>query len=507
MGGSSCADGADPILGIVVLRLEEAFREKSQFTRWYPLVGGLGWGRIRISLLWKPIDIVLPPRISGFEVATMQIKSITSTNMTQHSDRPISMVIETEADKYTLNPGENAVLDPWRSTGTVNEVSSPVHRRVTSGADAGPGTPGSTRSAMTAATDDDDAAELEWEVNRPIHLAVEYRHSCSVLVSFVARKRLKKKKTIGLALIRLSDCEDMTDIQKTVPVFGTTDVGQAVKASHRYAKLSDNDAASIRQESRHVRARPSISSRASGSEIPLLGFVSLSFVLHPGVGRAHRKLGKKDLRFRRVYEAWEVSQDIELGLDKVRPGDTVRQAKDSVLKHNKKEGDGDGDGGSSSGSDSDDESEDDEEDDGPDDLGGAEGSETKRFMAERRSHSAALHRRVSQSCLCLLCAAQKRSNDEADTARCRTRASSSSRLHERASLSKTNWPPSCTLEPAEPGASWIDDREVPTWTSSRRVHPSCSPIIWCLYTLHGSYTLVFDVDEDWSSSALLCRSS
>lgn len=332
--------------------------------------------------------MVLPPQISGFEVATLQIKSISSTDLSKQSNRPISLVLETEADKYTLNPGENTELDPWGSNGTVNEVNSPVHRRVASGQGV-PETPGSSRSVIT--TDTDDAAELEWEINRPIRLAVEYRHSCSVIISFVARKRLKKKKTIGIALIRLSDCEDFREVQRTVPVFGTTDVGHAVKASHRYASLSSADAASAQHETRHVRARPSISSQISGPEVPLLGFVSLSFTLHPGVSRAHRKLCKKNLRFKRVYEAWEVSKDIELGLDKVALGDHVKQTKDDLIKGKRDDREGEG----SDESESDLGDEDEEDDEGLSDDEEDPNTETGKFMAERRAHSQALHRRVS----------------------------------------------------------------------------------------------------------------
>lgn len=374
----------------MILHLRDVFKNTSQFTRWYPLVGGLGWGRIRISLLWKPFDMVLPPHISGFEVATLQIKSITSTDLSKYSDRPISLVVETEADKYTLNPGENTSVDPWRSNGTLNEINSPIRRRVASGS----GTPGKSPSTRSMVTDDtEEAAELEWEINRPIRLAVEYRHSCSVLVSFVARKRLQKKKTIGLALVRLSDCEDLRDMERVVPIFETTDVGLAVRASQRYANMSKVDAVSVQQETRHVRAKPSVSSQSSAApDVPLIGFVSLTFMLHPGVSRAHRKLCKKDLRFKRVYEAWEVSQDIELGLDKVVTGDVTKKAKDTLL--NKREGGGGESSGSEDGNDSDDEV---EEEDDQDDLNDDDDSnpETKKYLAERRAHSQALHRRVS----------------------------------------------------------------------------------------------------------------
>jgi hypothetical protein len=364
----------DPILGIVILPLKEIFKTSSQVTRWFPLVGGLGWGRIRISLLWKPIDIVLPPLVSGYEIATLQITSLTSTDLSKLSDRPISIMLETEADKYTLNPGENA------STNPSDESSSVVHKRQPSG-QTGPSTPRSMRSSI--GFDLENANELDWEISSPIGLAVEYRHSCSLIISFVARGRLKKKKTVALALIRLSDCEDSNDVNRTVPIFGTADVGLAVRASHRYATMSENDAASIRQERGHVRARASFSSQRSAPDIPLLGFVSVGFVLHPGVSRAHRKLCKKDLRFKKVYEAWEVSQDIEQGMDKVVSGDNIRQRKDALLQGQRDDDDDDDDGASS-----------DDNEDGNED-GNYQVDAGDKFMADRKTHKEALHRGVS----------------------------------------------------------------------------------------------------------------
>ena len=47
----------------------------SQTTRWYPLDGGIGFGRIRISLLFRSIETRLPPNMLGWEVGTFEITS------------------------------------------------------------------------------------------------------------------------------------------------------------------------------------------------------------------------------------------------------------------------------------------------------------------------------------------------------------------------------------------------------------------------------------------------
>ena len=65
----------DPILGVVPLKLSDVMETSSQVTRWYPLDGGIGFGRIRISLLFRSIETRLPPNMLGWDVGTFQFLS------------------------------------------------------------------------------------------------------------------------------------------------------------------------------------------------------------------------------------------------------------------------------------------------------------------------------------------------------------------------------------------------------------------------------------------------
>ncbi|EXJ89462.1 hypothetical protein A1O3_02529 [Capronia epimyces CBS 606.96] len=65
----------DPILGVVPLRLSELLTTSSQVTRWYPLDGGIGFGRIRISVLFRSIELKLPPKMLGWDVGTFEFLS------------------------------------------------------------------------------------------------------------------------------------------------------------------------------------------------------------------------------------------------------------------------------------------------------------------------------------------------------------------------------------------------------------------------------------------------
>lgn len=67
----------DPILGVVPLKLSDILETSSQVTRWYPLDGGIGFGRIRISLLFRSVETRLPPNLLGMLSSIARLLSLT----------------------------------------------------------------------------------------------------------------------------------------------------------------------------------------------------------------------------------------------------------------------------------------------------------------------------------------------------------------------------------------------------------------------------------------------
>lgn len=65
----------DPILGVVPIKLSDLLQTSSQVTRWYPLDGGVGFGRIRISILLRHVETKLPPNMLGWDVGTFEFVS------------------------------------------------------------------------------------------------------------------------------------------------------------------------------------------------------------------------------------------------------------------------------------------------------------------------------------------------------------------------------------------------------------------------------------------------
>lgn len=60
---------------MVPLKLSDILHTGSEATRWYPLAGGIGFGRIRISLLFRSVELKLPPPQLGWDIGTFEFTS------------------------------------------------------------------------------------------------------------------------------------------------------------------------------------------------------------------------------------------------------------------------------------------------------------------------------------------------------------------------------------------------------------------------------------------------
>lgn len=65
----------DALLGIVYLPLDKLFANRSQVVNVYPLVGGVGFGRARISMVFRSVEMQLPKELLGWDYGTLEIKA------------------------------------------------------------------------------------------------------------------------------------------------------------------------------------------------------------------------------------------------------------------------------------------------------------------------------------------------------------------------------------------------------------------------------------------------
>ncbi|CAK9786018.1 hypothetical protein CC85DRAFT_285706 [Cutaneotrichosporon oleaginosum] len=285
----------DPIIGVVSLRVRDVLADRAQITRWFPILGGLGFGKLRISLLFKPIDIKLPRGVSSYEACTFDIASLQTTDLSEALGKMPTLVIESEYDQAVFQPpDEEGYVEDDEGDGGSRPRSSTITSTNTKRLSDRPYT-------MPHA----DGATVEWELPQPVRLAVQYRHSCSMVLSFVTRRVLKKKRVHAVGVLPLANVPDDELTRRTVPIFATASVRDAVRANVAFTEYV----------SMGMPALAATTTLGGSSVLPenvrVIGFVKIEFVLHPGVSRAHRKLCKRDLKFKAVYDAWEATRLLE----------------------------------------------------------------------------------------------------------------------------------------------------------------------------------------------------
>ena len=67
----------DPLLGIIYLPLGKIFEKRCQVMESYPLVGGIGFGKARISMVFRSLHIQLPRNLLGWDYGTLEVTGVT----------------------------------------------------------------------------------------------------------------------------------------------------------------------------------------------------------------------------------------------------------------------------------------------------------------------------------------------------------------------------------------------------------------------------------------------
>ncbi|KAJ7115858.1 hypothetical protein C8R44DRAFT_709280 [Mycena epipterygia] len=64
----------DPLIGVVVLPLQTLLKTRSQISDAFPLVGGIGFGRVQLSLVFRSVQARLPRPLIGWDIGTLDVQ-------------------------------------------------------------------------------------------------------------------------------------------------------------------------------------------------------------------------------------------------------------------------------------------------------------------------------------------------------------------------------------------------------------------------------------------------
>ena len=179
----------DPIIGCVTLKLSEVLQTSSQNTAIYSLDGGLGYGRITISVLFRSVDLQLPQNYLGWDIGSLEIlgENIVATGDTKNILGKSRISIHTDVGKGTIH---RHWIESFSSTETSWTLKSKREGQ---------------------------EKDVEMQKHR-ILIPVRARYQTQIKLSFYGNQN---RKPVAYAIYWLCDLLDNVETELTLPVWAT----------------------------------------------------------------------------------------------------------------------------------------------------------------------------------------------------------------------------------------------------------------------------------------------
>ncbi|RDW56363.1 hypothetical protein BP5796_13238 [Coleophoma crateriformis] len=175
----------DPVLGAITLKLSEVLRTSSQKTAIYALDGGMGYGRITVSVLFRSVDLRLPKNLLGWDLGSFEVLG---NNLQVENDS--TGLLSTSRIAIHTDVGKGSISRRWLEKG-----------------DHG--------SSWNLQAVSQDGTTLQ---RRRILIPVRHRYQTPVRFEFYNKSN---RKAIAYAIYWLCDIVDNADTILTLPVYKT----------------------------------------------------------------------------------------------------------------------------------------------------------------------------------------------------------------------------------------------------------------------------------------------
>ncbi|TKY85505.1 hypothetical protein EX895_005667 [Sporisorium graminicola] len=255
---------ADAILGVVPIKLSDLFKESSQVTRFFPLAGGVGHGRIRLSLLFRPIQRTRRDKNRlGWNIGTVRL---------------LSSPVATDFDETKGASGHDLHLVALRASTLA----------------------GSAKIAASRAryVDRESKAAVEWKLNDaefPFKVPARRRYAAPYVIEFRALSALGKRKTTHMCIVWQQDLTDDEVVDMRLPIWRPLPGG----GFHR-----------LRQNYHDFRNE----AEAEKLGVERIGYLCVKMQFKSGLGKVHTKFDGNP-GAKTVMDAWRCC--VALGLRSV----------------------------------------------------------------------------------------------------------------------------------------------------------------------------------------------
>jgi C2 domain len=118
----------DPLLGIIYLPLSHLFQKRAQIVDTFPLVGGIGYGRARISLVFRSIELQAPRELLGWDYGTLEITDVDASNDLPDDLRNLKIKFGTSIASAKMTPAHER-KGKWEPKHHKDAIFVPVKKR------------------------------------------------------------------------------------------------------------------------------------------------------------------------------------------------------------------------------------------------------------------------------------------------------------------------------------------------------------------------------------------
>ncbi|PWN48480.1 hypothetical protein IE53DRAFT_407058 [Violaceomyces palustris] len=267
---------SDPILGVVPIKLSDLFKETSQVTQFFPISGGLGQGRIRLSILFRPIMEMSREKAKlGWNIGTVR------------------MLTNPVAGDFIQESGSSASdlhLASIRARTLAGSLKIPGHR--------------ARYSEGTA------KSEVEWKMRPeefPLKVPARRRYAAPFIIEYRSVNSLGKKKVVAMSIIWMQDLADDEIMDERLPIYKPKDgfdLHRLKQNYHHYKNESDAEELGVKK----------------------VGYLRVKLQFKSGVGKVHTKFDNNP-DAKSVMEAWRCC--VAIGLRSVS-GDFVDHGTDAA---------------------------------------------------------------------------------------------------------------------------------------------------------------------------------
>lgn len=119
----------DALLGIVHLPLSDVFKNRSQTNGFYPIAGGVGFGRIRVSMVWRSVQWQAPAEAIGWNCGTLEVQPSVAFGDVPETLRTAKLKFHTDLGSGKFYPGKTE--EGWHAK-RERSLKLPVRQRYSS---------------------------------------------------------------------------------------------------------------------------------------------------------------------------------------------------------------------------------------------------------------------------------------------------------------------------------------------------------------------------------------